>query len=175
VMASLNVSNGPAGIFLYENGAWRTLSLFRDMRFDNVAVLSLQNLIASEGKFIAVFQVTGSSLIAQYADGQWTTLVKRGDKAPNGADINGVSNNLSVNRRGDVACIAQINGGFAVMVHTADGANHQAYLIGDITEDGDIFTLSNFELDLRDDRTLYFIGISVSDKQQLYVADPLFQ
>lgn len=177
VMAYFNVRNGPSGLFIYENGAWRSAGTFRDIRFDGLQPDSINSVQAAGPKFIAAFNIPNNgSTIAEYVDGKWNQLMKRGDVMPNGPEINFINGNFAANARGDIACQVYTNGGFSVLMRTADGVNRLVYNVGDVTEAGDIFAGNNvgFELDLRDDRRLYFISTSIYDQQVLYLAEPLF-
>ena len=86
-----------------------------------------------------------------------------------------MTSGFEVNRRGDIAVGVGTRGGTAVILRTADGTIRTVYQNGELTEQGDRFwPRQNFGLDLRDDRTLYFIGIDLLDRNVLYRADPLF-
>jgi hypothetical protein len=175
VMASFNIQNGPPGLFLYENGKWQTAGLFSNMRFDGLSVTALQGIVASGGKFIALFQTPGfGNIIAEYTGDVWTPLIKRGSLLPNGSEINNVNNSFAANSRGDIVAAVQSNGGFAIIMRTVDGESHFLYNIGDVTDAGEMFSSSQVELDIRDDRRVYIMGTTIEDKQVLYLAEPLF-
>jgi hypothetical protein len=176
IAAFFNVRNGPSGIFLYENGAWRTVSLLRDLRFDGQSVNGVVQLYAANEKLLAAFATTGfSTVIAEYANGQWTPIIIRGQILPGGSEITFLNGTPVFNGNGDVACTVFTNGGNTIIVRAADGTFRMVYSVGDITEAGDLFpSNSQIELDLRDDRRLYLIANSLYEQRVLYVAEPLF-
>ena len=86
-----------------------------------------------------------------------------------------IDRDFEVNRRGDVAFVLNINGGTVTVQRNSDGVMRVVYRAGEATEDGDRFRpWRPFDIELRDDGTLYFIGINLLDKNVLYKAEPLF-
>jgi len=176
IVASINVRNGASGIFLYENGAWRTVSLLQDLRIDGQQVIGVQTVDAANGKIFTAFSAVGfSTIIAEYANGRWTSVVSRAQSLPTGADINLVRSPIVFNANGDLACVVFANAGNAIIVRAADGNIRVVYVAGQLTETGDLFSPNTpIELDLRDDRRLYVIATTVYDQRVLYLAEPLF-
>jgi len=176
IVASINVRNGGSGIFLYENGAWRTVSLLQDLRIDGQQVTGVQTLDAASGKIFAAFFTPGfSTVIAEYSNGRWTSVVGRGLTLPTGAEINSVNAPIVFNGNGDLACSVFTTAGTAIIVRTADGNIRVVYVAGQFIETGDLFSPNSLlQFDLRDDRRLYVIATTVYDQRVLYLAEPLF-
>ena len=127
-------------------------------------------------RFYAVFSLVGGGrVLAEYDGAGWTSVVQLGDLMPNGSEIHWIHGNFGVNRRGDVAFSANVNGGSVLAVRTSDGTLRTVYRSGEPTEDGDYFwRWRDFKVDLRGDCSLYFIGVDLTDRYVLYHAQPLF-
>jgi hypothetical protein len=171
VMAFLNVTGGPQGYFLYDAGAWKPAALITSTDFPGQVVTGLDSLRARGNKFYArIFFRSGSHLVAEYATDGWKTLVTRFD------DVNGLTlqsaDTFDVNRRGDLALIANF-GSYRGIVLYADGAARFAHLGNETAPGGE--TLAQFwEIELREDRRIYFFGIDSEDYEYVYLAEPLF-
>lgn len=176
VMISARVANGPDGVYLFENGNWETAALFGTTQVGGQFINWLDGLRVAGQRFYAVFNRTnGGSVLASYENGQWTPIFGNGDRMPNGSQVFYISRDFDVNRRGDVAFVVNNNGGTELVLRTADGTIRTVYRTGEATPEGDRFwPYQNFELDLRDDGSLYFMGIDLLDRNVLYFAEPLF-
>ena len=176
VMIVTSVRNGPDGIFVYENGHWQTAALFGETRVGGGTVGWVDGLRAVGGKFFALMGMeTGGAVLAEYVNQQWQTVIRTGDTMPNGAEIFWVDRNFDVNTRGDIAFVLNTNGGTEVALRTSDGTLRTVYRTGEATAEGDYFwPWQSFDIDLRDDGSLYFIGIDLFDRNVMYHAEPLF-
>ena len=176
VMVSAQVRDGPDGVYLHENGQWQTAALFDQTEIGGAAVSRVDMFRAAGGRFFALFgRRSGGPVLAEYVSQQWETIVQNRDALPNGAEIYWVQDPFDVNRRGDIALCLNINGGTALFLRTSDGTLHTVYRTSEQTEQGDRFwQWQNFDLDLRDDGSLYFIGTDLLDRRVMYLAEPLF-
>lgn len=173
VMVSAEVADGPDGLYVYENGQWQTAALFGQTEVGGETVSCAGSLRTAGGSFYVQF--CGGNVLAEYINQQWVPIVRTGDRLPSGLEIHGMTPGFEVNRHGDIVVGVGTGGRTVVVLRTADGAMQTVYQNGELTEQGDRFwPRQNFGLDLRDDRTLYFIGIDLLDRNVLYRADPLF-
>ncbi len=176
VMMVADVFNGPNGIFLYENGAWRNVLVEDETEVGGGTVNWVEGGIRAAGnRFYAVFGLTaGGSMLAEYDGVAWKPIITTADFLPNGGDIYWVQHTFDANRRGDVALVLNARGGTTVMLRTADGEFRTVYRTGEATPEGDYFRpWQPFDVDLREDGSLYFMGIDILDRHVLYHAQPL--
>ncbi len=176
VMVSAQVRDGPDGVYLYENGQWQTAALFDQTVIGGTAVNRVNMFRAAGERFFAVFDRPSSGpVLAEYVNQQWVPVIQTRDTMPNGADIYWVNDTFDVNRRGDIALSLSVTGGSALFLRTSDGTMHTVYRTSEETDQGDRFwQWRSFDLDLRDDGSLYFIGIDLLDRHVIYLAEPLF-
>lgn len=175
VMANIQVLDGNGGAFLFENGAWRAVALLDQTVVGGATIEWIDGLRAAGNRLYALFYMSvGGSIIAEYDGNTWVPLVQTGDTMPNGAEIYWIGRDFDANRRGDLALVLNVNGGTVIVVRTVNGLR-TVHRTGEATEDGDrSWPWREFDLDLRDDGSLYFIGIYFFDRNLLYHAQPLF-
>lgn len=176
VMLGAQGRNGPNGLFIYQDGQWRTTVAVNNTRIDGQLINNIGALKAVNNKFYAQFgTANGGWVLAEYETGSWTSLVKRGDIMPNGAELNYIPPRFDVNRNGEIVFIANMNSGLGIVLRTADGTNRLAYLSSDPRFAADpIVSFNNASFDLRDDRRFYFNAVDSQDRNVLYSAEPLF-
>ncbi|MSV30395.1 MAG: hypothetical protein EXQ52_16880 [Bryobacterales bacterium] len=172
VMAFLTTASaGPQGYFLYANDTWKPAVLINSTQFPGQVVTGLDNLRARGDKFYArILFRSGSHMVAEYGQDGWKTLLTRSD------DVNGVTlqnvDGFDVNRRGDLAVIANLGSYRAVLMY-ADGAVRTVHLGNETAAGGESLT-AFWEIEVRDDRRIYFFGIDADDYEYVYLAEPLF-
>jgi hypothetical protein len=172
-MVGAQVRGGKSGLFLLENGQWRSAALFDSTQIDGDVIRSVNSLHGAGQNFYAQFTTDNAWLIAEYVGGAWKKLVHTGDVMPNGGTIYYLTG-FDVNRTGDVAFVAQVGGGSVIGLRTTDGNYHLVHVTSEPTDAGDILPYSSFSLNLLDDRKVYFTGIDILDRNLLYLAEPLF-
>ena len=175
VMVFISVEDGPDGLYLYD-GSWRAAALEGQTRVGDGTIEWVEYFRVAGNRFYAVFGLVGGGrVLAEYDGGGWTALVQNGDLMPNGSEINWIHGNFDVNRRGDLAFSANVNGGSVLALRTSDGTLRTVCRSGAPTEDGDYFwPWRDFKLDLQGDGSLYFIGVDLTDRSVLYHAQPVF-
>ena len=176
VMMVAEVFEGPNGVFLYENGIWRNVLILDETQVAGATVNRVDGGIRAAGdRFYAVFNMdSGGTVLAEYDGTAWSPIITTADQLPNGADIYWVQYTFDANRRGDVAFALNARGGSTVILRTADGELHTVYRTGEATPEGDYFRpWQPFPIDLRDDGSLYFMGVDILDRRVLYHAQPL--
>ena len=176
VMVVASVRDGSDGVFVHENGQWQTAALFGETQVGGGTVGWVDGVRAVGGRFFALLGMeTGGAVLAEYVSQQWQTIIRTGDAMPNGAEIFWVDRNFDANSRGDIAFVLNTNGGTEVTLRASDGSLRTVYRTGEATSEGDYFwPWQSFDIDLRDDGSLYFIGIDIFDRNVIYHAEPLF-
>ena len=171
VLVNAQVAGGPSGLFLYENGQWRSAALFFRTSIGGAAVSGCRTIHVAGENFYALLDMTnGDVMIAQYDGLKWTPLIRRYDVMPDGTSLNNFYNAFAVNRGGDI--VYAVNGnGEKIVLRTADGVNHLVYSEMSATEDGDRFPGQTFEFDIRDDGQIYFVGFDATDRNTIYKAE----
>ena len=164
-------SGGPQGYFLYASDTWKPAVLIGSTQFPGQVVTGLDNLRARGDKFYArILFRSGSHMVAEYGQEGWKPLLTRFD-SENGVTLQSIDN-FDVNRRGDLAVIANLGSYRGVLLYV-DGAVRTAHLGNEPAAGGE--SLTGFgEIELRDDRRIYFLGIDSDDYGYVYLAEPLF-
>jgi hypothetical protein len=174
VFVNARVNGGPNGLFLYENGGWKTAALFGTTRVLGATVSGAVAVHASGEKFYAVLDVPGGRAIGEYDGQQWNLVVKRTDITPDGIEVGNLQALSSVNYRGDIAFIAT-GTRTRIGTRTADGKLHVVYSALETTQSGSALWPSAYvSLQLHDDGRLYIVGLDTSDRNTVHVAEPLF-
>jgi hypothetical protein len=176
IMLGAQTSNGSSGLFVYDGKQWTTAAVLNSTQIDGLTIASIGSIKAANQKFYAQFGTAGNGwLLAEYSNGTWTSLVRRGDIMPNGGDITYIRNRFDVNRNGDLVFCVNIEGTIGIILRAADGTNHMLYSTSDpANTDVPLANFDNMSFDLRDDRHVYFTAIDVLDRNVLLGAEPLF-
>lgn len=176
VMANFQGLDGPGGAYLWENQSWSPVAVLNETTVNGAPIQWVDGLRAVGNTFYGLFDlVGGGSIVAEYAANGWIPIVATGGQMPNGAEIYSLGRNFEVNRRGDIAFVLHASGGTIIVVRNSDGVMRIVHRTGEATDDGDRFwRWRDFELDLREDGSLYFIGIDLRDRNVLYRADPIY-
>jgi len=173
LMARLSVTGGPSGYFLWANGQWTAAALFGQTSVAGQAVTGASELKASSSNFYVTFTQHGSgipTLLAEYTGGSWNQLFVLGQSLPDGSNLNSFSH-LAVNRADEVAFGAWSNGP-EIVVLTGNTA-HQVYTGSQLLPDGS-YLYNIAQIDFRDDHRVFFVAFDLSDRVNLYVAQPTF-
>jgi hypothetical protein len=173
VMAWITADPASAsGLFLWEDGVWRTLAMAGGPLLD---VPELGQAIpfeaAGDGFLVQLSSRFDSTLMARWRDGEWETLIYRFQAAATGGQINNVSV-ARANSAGDAAVYLQWGGNSGLGVRMADGSMRAILTIGDpLPGGGDAAEVVSF--DFRDDGRVYLLVRDFDDRILLYVAEPL--
>jgi hypothetical protein len=171
VLANAQVINGPSGLFLYENGQWKTAAAFLRTNIAGSIVSNCRAIHVAGNTFYALLDFTnGDSMIAQYDGETWTPLVRRFDVMPDGTNLTFLYAAFAVNRSGDLVYGGNANGE-KVILRSADAVSHLVYTEMAPTEVGDFFPNQTFEFDIRDDGQIYFVGFDILGRNTVYKAD----
>ena len=168
VMAFVNGAAG-SGYFVYSGTAWSPAAVINSTDL-GPALTSVSGLRAAGRQFYALLSFANGNFFIGSWDGQWTPLVSRNAPAPTGNNVSGISA-FDVNRNGDVAYVANLNGSTAVMVQTGDRT--RMVFLGTEPMQPDWWVRTLNALDLRDDRSLYFMCWSLADQYGLFYAEPI--
>jgi hypothetical protein len=167
VLAVLRPEGGPSGLFLWENGRWRTTALFNTTQVNSNLVTNAGNLLAVGDRFYAVLNLRQGSALAELRDAEWTWIAGLNNDAPSGNTINNIGA-YDVNRRGDIVFAA--NGG-QLLIFRSGGVSRLVHFNVDAPEGLDFFTVQQVEL--REDGRIYFAGLNLLDQYVLYLAEPM--
>jgi hypothetical protein len=171
VLVNAQVSGGPSGLFIYDNGQWRSAALFRQTSINNAIVTGSRVIRVAGNNFYSLLDMAnGDSMIARYDGQSWTPLVRRYDIMPDGTELGFLYNGFAVNRGGDIVYASNANGE-KIILRTADGVNHLVYSELTPTDDGDLYPNQTFEFDIRDDGRIYFVGFDLTDRNTVYLAE----
>ena len=171
VIALMDVNGGPAGVFAYEQGAWKPL-LIAGNKIGSDTVVSIDLVRVAGSRVFARYAIAGNfvSLAAEEADG-WTRRFGRGDASPTG-NIAGNPGAFEVLEDGRIA-VSFSAGGMVCLGVQRPGQDIRVVVLGNApTGDGDLF-LTVDSVDLRDDGRIYFTGLTAGDRLVAYVAEPI--
>ena len=108
--------------------------------------------------------------LARHRNGNWEVAIAVSDLLVIGHSANSIGT-YEVNRNGDI--FAQCNTNTQVLVvKKRDGRMHYIHMLNELTPDGDLL-LRTSDYDIRDDGTIYFLGMSVLDEYAVYMAKPV--
>jgi hypothetical protein len=174
ILTLLTLRNGPSGLYLWENGAWKPSLIPNQTQVAGINVIGVPYYVKTDGdKFYTVLDILGGgSMIAAYDGVEWTPVVSRDELAPNGSTINSLT--LFDVRRGGIAFVANLNGGAGrALLFRSGGSTRLVHSFSDPVEPGN-YLMTNNEVTLRDDGSIYFSGVDIYDRFQVYSAQPLF-
>jgi hypothetical protein len=175
VYASLRVSGGPDGLFVYSKGAWSTVVKVGDT-YDGRPVTGINQIRVAGNACFALINTSGNVYhLARYQNGTWTDLISSGDAVPTGGTLNssfGIGN-FDVNRKGAVAAVVNGNGGISYVLYT-DGQTSRIATDSDHTMDSGEYLTSYFQIGLNDDGRIFLTAINEDALMVLYEFDPVF-
>jgi len=171
VIALMDVTGGPAGIFAFAQGQWRPL-LIVGSKVGNDTVPAVDFLRVVENQVYARYSSAGNTWsIAAQTDNGWTRRFGRGDVTPTGNSANNPGY-FDVFADGQVA-MAFSSAGMVGLGVQRPGEDLRAVMLGNLsTEDGDLF-ITVESVDVRDDGRIYFTGFTTGDRWVAYVAEPV--
>ncbi len=170
VMASLNFRDGTFGFYLWGEGEWRRVAVANETRHDGALVGTISQIKSAGDSFYAIFnlQSIGNTLV-RYRNDRWETAFSVNEVVVTGHQANSIGT-YDVNRNGDI--FAQLNTNTQVLVVKRAGKTHFVHMQNEMTPQGDLLVRTS-DFDLRDDGTLYFLGMTVLDEYVLYMAKPV--
>ncbi|MGH9661122.1 MAG: hypothetical protein ACRD96_21420, partial [Bryobacteraceae bacterium] len=167
IFAGLQATNGPGGYFQWEDGRWKPSAMVGFTRLGGRLMGRGQSLEAIGERVIANFQfqpVGTGTVLCELRDGDWAPLVPAGDIMPDGSiQGNPFSGAFDFNSAGEGVFINQRQ-----IVHRAGGTQRLATILGEATEDGDVFQILT-DFDIRDDGRIYFTGYDIFGRFLVYV------
>jgi hypothetical protein len=169
-MASVLFRDGTVGFYLWRDGEWRKVAAAGETRHDGALVATISQIRSGGDSFYAIFnlQSIGNTLV-RYRNDRWETVFGVTEVVVTGHQANNISN-YDVNRSGDI--FAQLSTNTQVLVVKRAGKTHFVHMQNEMTPQGDLL-LRTSDFDIRDDGTLYFLGMTVLDEYVLYMAKPV--
>ncbi|MBI4910206.1 MAG: Ig-like domain-containing protein [Acidobacteria bacterium] len=170
VMATLRFRDNTAALHVYQGGSWRRVAVALETRVNGSLVNSYTQIRAAGDSFYAIFSLAGIGNTLMRYKANWEVAFAVNEILATGQRTNSIGN-YDVNRNGDI--LAQCNTNTqVVVVKRADGKIHYIHMLNELTPDGDLLVRTS-DFDLRDDGTVYFLGMNVLDEYALYMAKPL--
>lgn len=171
VMATLRFRDGTAALFLYSGGQWQRVLTAGESRIRDIPISSYSQVKPGGDAFHAVVSMQGiGNTLVRYRNGSWEVAIAVSDILVTGHSANSIGT-YEVNRNGDI--FVQCNTNTQVLVvKKRDGKMHYIHMLNELTPDGDLL-LRTSDYDIRDDGTVYFLGMSVLDEYAVYMAKPV--
>lgn len=170
VMATLRFRDTTTGVYLWESGQWRWTAAVNEIRHTGAVVIAISQIKAAADNFYAIFNLQGiGNTLVRYRGGLWETVIGVTDPLVTGHQANSIGA-YDVNRNGDV--FAQCNTNTQVLVVKKGGKTYYVHMLSELTADGDLLARTG-DFDIRDDGTLYFLGMTVLDDYAVYMAKPI--
>ncbi|MBL8179562.1 MAG: hypothetical protein JNK48_33090 [Bryobacterales bacterium] len=171
VMATLRFRDASFGLFLYANGQWQRVLTSGESKIANNTITAYSQVKAGGDAIYAVVSMQGiGNTLARHRNGNWEVAIAVSDLLVTGHSANSIGV-YEVNRNGDI--FVQCNTNTQVLVvKKRDGKTHYVHMLNELTPDGDLL-LRTSDYDIRDDGTVYFLGMSVLDEYAVYMAKPV--
>jgi len=157
---------------LYENGRHMILAEANVSQIGGKPIAGVSNFYRAAGnRLFAGFSIVGGNQIfCEWLNGAWKVVLDNTERLMHGQVINTVSQ-FDVNRNGDMVFLHSAGTPYLV-VRRADGRTQMVFNQFKPTPAGE-YIIRILNVDLRDDGTVYFLGVNASDEQVIYQARPL--
>ncbi|MBS1828951.1 MAG: hypothetical protein JST93_26850 [Acidobacteria bacterium] len=171
VMATLRFRDNSFALFLYTNGQWQRVLTPAESKIGGTVISSYSQVKAGGDAIYAVVSMPGiGNSLARHRNGNWEVAISVSDLLVTGHSANSIGV-YEVNRNGDI--FVQCNTNTQVLVvKKRDGKTHYIHMLNELTPEGDLL-LRTSDYDIRDDGTVYFLGMSVLDEYAVYMAKPV--
>jgi hypothetical protein len=165
VLAILRARDNSVGLFLWENGRWRSVWRPNDTIGNRITSNIFNVKVAGERFFFRIQVPGGVAGVAKLEGGRTSIVLDPEEITANGVIVNSVGA-YDVNSRGDIFFVASAFGQNNFGVKRGDEMLH-VYANTGATADGDVWWRL-VDLDIRDDGSLHVIIINLFDQVQLY-------
>jgi len=171
IMMTLRFRDNSSGLYIWQDFVWKKVVQTLDTKHSGILVNSYSTVKAGGDAFYAIFNLLGiGNTLVRYRNDAWETVIGVTDTLVTGHAATSVGT-YDVNRKGDV--FAQCNTNTQVLVvKRADGKIYYIHMLYELTPDGELLTRTS-DYDIRDDGTIYFLGMSIFDEYAVYVAKPV--
>lgn len=171
VMMTLRFRDNSAGLYLWQDGAWKKVVQTLESKHAGILVNTYSTVKAGGDAFYAIFNLLGiGNTLVRYRNDSWETVIGVTDTLVTGHAATSIGT-YDVNRKGDVFAQCSTNTQVLV-VKRADGKTYYVHMLYELTPDGELLTRTS-DYDIRDDGTVYFLGMTVFDEYAVYVAKPV--
>jgi hypothetical protein len=168
VYASLRVSGGTDGLFVWKGSDWSPVLRIGD-KYDGFNVTSI-GTIRVAGNALYALITSGFQHLARYQDGKWSDLLSYADSVPNGGTVNSFGA-FDVNRNGVLA--AQVNANGTQYVIAVDANGIRTVADNNHTLDTGDTLASIFQISVHDDGRVFVTAINAQETMVLYEFDPI--
>lgn len=170
VMLNLRFADNSLALHLWDNGTFTRVAAINETVYQGSVISNLFTIRAGGDTFYAIFTLPGlGNVLAKYRSSKWESAIDLSEVLVTGQTANSVGN-YEVNRNGDI--FAQCNTNTSVLVVKKGNKYHFIHMLTELTGDNDLL-LRYSDLDIRDDGTVYFLGMTVLDDYVLYQAKPI--
>ncbi|MCS7026490.1 MAG: Ig-like domain-containing protein [Bryobacteraceae bacterium] len=170
VMLNLRFADNSLALYLWDNGVFTRVAQINETRHDGSLVTNIFQIRAGGDAFYAIFSLQGiGNTLVCYRGGRWETVVAVTDILVTGHTANSIGS-FDVNRHGDV--VLQCNTNTQVIAIKRRGKMHYIHMLTELTPEDELLTRTS-DFDIRDDGTVYFLGMTVNEEYALYQAKPL--
>ncbi|MBI3207506.1 MAG: Ig-like domain-containing protein [Candidatus Solibacter usitatus] len=170
VMATLRFRDNTTVLYLWQGGEWKKVARVLESQLSGATVNSISQIRTAGNSFYAIFNLLGiGNVLARYQTDKWENVFDVNEVLATGNLMNSIGN-YDVNRNGDI--VAQCNTNTQVLVVKRGAKTYYIQMLTELTPDGDLLIRTS-DFDIRDDGTVYFLGMNVLDEYALYMAKPL--
>jgi hypothetical protein len=170
VMLNLRFSDNSLALYQWDNGNFTRAAQINETRHEGSLVTNIFTIRSGGDTFYAVFTLQGlGNTLVRYRGGRWETVVGVTDLLATGHTANSIGT-YDVNRNGDV--VVQCNTNTQVIAVKRGDRMHYIHMLTELTPDDDLL-LRTSDFDIRDDGTVYFLGMTVREEYVLYQAKPI--
>jgi hypothetical protein len=171
IMMTLRFRDNSAALYLWQDGVWKKVIQTLESRHAGITVNTYSTVKAGGDAFYAIFNLLGiGNTLVRYRNDAWETVIGVTETLVTGHAATSVGT-YDVNRNGDV--FAQCNTNTQVLVvKRRDGKTYYIHMLYELTPDGELLTRTS-DYDIRDDGTVYFLGMTIFDEYAVYTAKPV--
>ncbi len=169
VMATLRFTDNSTGLYFWDGANWKHILTPAVTQHAGRDVVTYSTLRASADTFYVVANLSGlGNTLLKYRD-RLETAIATDDPIVTGHLANSIGT-FDVNRSNDV--FVQCNTNTQVLVVKRGNRTHYIHALNEPTAEGDLIVRTT-EYDIRDDGTVYFLGLTANDEYVLYQATPV--
>ncbi|MBL8230054.1 MAG: hypothetical protein JNL98_16315 [Bryobacterales bacterium] len=167
VMLNLRFADNSLALYQWENGNFTRVAQINETRHDGSLVTNIFTIRSGGDTFYAVFTLQGiGNTLVRYRGGKWETVIAVTDLLVTGHTANSIGT-YDVNRNGDV--VVQCNTNTQVIAVKRGNRMHYIHMLTELTPDNELLIRTS-DFDIRDDGTVYFLGMTVLEDYAVYQA-----
>lgn len=170
VMAILRFTDNSTALYLWDDAGWKLAAMPDITQHLGRPVVTIGAPRASADSFFSILNLSGlGNTLVKWRQDKWETAIATDEAIVTGHLANSIGT-FDVNRSGDV--FAQCNTNTQVLTVKRGARTYYVHALNEPTADGS-YIVRTTEYDIRDDGTVYFLGLTTNDEYVLYQASPL--